>query len=264
MERWHYSDSGDGSPLVLLHGIGMSQAVWKPVMPLLSKHRRVIAFDIAGFGQSPPLSPGALPTMHNLAEALAENLIAIGITEPIDLVGNSLGGQLALEAAKLGLARSVVGISPSGLWQRHPAPYVKALFFSQRYFAASFPRLSRRLMRSPFAREMLMSIAISPGGRNIPTEDALRIRQDLVSATAFKSTFLNTGVFADGQHLTIPITVAFGARDRILGKASRRHDTLPAHTRWIEPPNWGHVPMWRDPTGVAELILNAKTFAPVT
>ena len=263
MERWHYTENGTGIPLVLLHGVGMSHAAWKPVVPFLSKHRRVIAFDTAGFGQSLPLAPDSPPTIHNLAKALADNLIAIGITQPVDLVGNSMGGQLALEAAKLGVAHSVVAISPSGLWQRHPPRHAKALFFSQRYFAKRFPGFSRWLMGSPMAREIMLYTAISPGGRNIPTEDALRIRQDLVSAKAFNSTFLNTEVFADGQRLTIPITVAFGARDGILGKASQRHDTLPAHTRWLEPPRWGHVPMWRDPAGVAGLILNAQTWTPL-
>jgi pimeloyl-ACP methyl ester carboxylesterase len=51
--------------LILLHGIGMSHAAWKAVTPHLSSTRHVIAFDIAGFGSTPPLAAGTLATISN-------------------------------------------------------------------------------------------------------------------------------------------------------------------------------------------------------
>jgi hypothetical protein len=51
------------------------------------------------------------------------------------------------------------------------------------------------------------------------------------------------------------VTVAFGARDLILTGGARQRTALPAHTRWITKARWGHVPMWVDPRGVAQLIL---------
>ena len=90
--NWHYHESGTGETLVLLHGIGMSHAAWMPVIPYLAKHRRVIAFDLAGFGQSPALPDGLEPTMENLANVLRENLQRLGIQTPVHLAGNSLGG----------------------------------------------------------------------------------------------------------------------------------------------------------------------------
>ena len=50
---WNRLDVGSGRPLVLLHGIGMSHKAWNPIVPILSQSRRVIAFDVAGFGDSP-------------------------------------------------------------------------------------------------------------------------------------------------------------------------------------------------------------------
>ena len=38
-------------------------------------------------------------------------------------------------------------------------------------------------------------------------------------------------------------------------EGSRQRSELPSHTRWIEKRSWGHVPMWCDPEGVADLIL---------
>lgn len=46
-------EAGDGPPLVLVHGSGMSASTWAPLMPCLGT-RRLIAFDLPGFGLSDP------------------------------------------------------------------------------------------------------------------------------------------------------------------------------------------------------------------
>src|SRR3954470_17608784 len=105
---WHCRETGSGPALILLHGIGMSHTAWSAVTPYLCSTRRVIAFDIAGFGETPPLPEGTLPTIRHLVDALELCLDEIGLTVPADIVGNSLGGTMALEAARRGLARTVV------------------------------------------------------------------------------------------------------------------------------------------------------------
>ena len=139
---WRYEETGSGRPLILLHGIGMSHAAWNAVTPYLRATRRVIAFDIAGFGLTPPLPAGTLPTIANLVEALERSLHEMGLDLPIDVAGNSLGGCMALEAARRGIARSVVAISPIGLWRAHPAPHVKYVFRGMRLHGAVFPESS--------------------------------------------------------------------------------------------------------------------------
>src|SRR5215471_18435207 len=125
---WHYSEAGSGHPLILLHGIGMSHAVWNAVIGNLAATRRLIAFDIAGFGLTPALPDGTPPTASNLVDGLQHSIREIGIAIPVDICGNSLGGYLALEAARRGLARSVVAISPAGLWKKRPPAHVKRVF----------------------------------------------------------------------------------------------------------------------------------------
>ena len=127
-----------GRPLVLLHGIGMSGSAWNSVMPYLGASRRLIVFDIAGFGLTPPLPAGTPPTSANSAAALERLVRAMGVDWPVDIAGNSLGGLIALEAAKRGLARSVVAISPPGLWRDHGAPHVKCLFWTLRSWPREF------------------------------------------------------------------------------------------------------------------------------
>jgi len=109
---WHHTVTGAGRPLVLLHGIGMSHAVWNPVTPYLRESRTVISFDVAGFGATPPLPKRVPPTAANLVDALTHSLREIGLADRVDVAGNSLGGAMALEAARRGIARSA---DPAGV-----------------------------------------------------------------------------------------------------------------------------------------------------
>jgi pimeloyl-ACP methyl ester carboxylesterase len=252
---WHYREAGSGRPLILLHGIGMSGAAWNAVTPHLRARRRVIAFDVAGFGSTPPLPDGTPPTVHNLVDGLERAIRELGIDTPVDIGGNSLGGCMALEAGRRRLARSVVAISPIGLWEAHPAPHVRYVFGALRFAVNHFPALVKAAMRVPALRELTLAIPVSVGSRRMPRGDALRMVDDLVASTAFERTFESTRAPYSAVDIAVPLTVAFGDRDWILTKSSRRRDALPAHTRWVVQAGWGHVPMWVDPSGVAQLIL---------
>ena len=252
---WYYNETGSGRSLILLHGIGMSHGAWQAVMPYLCGMRRVIAFDIAGFGSTPPLPRATPPTIPNLVDGLEESLREMGLELPVDIAGNSLGGSMALEAAGRGLARSVVAISPAGLWRGHGAPHVKYVFGGLRFLARNFPGLLKATVRHPLLREVALAVPLSVGSRRMPVSDALRAVDDLATARGFEATFEQTRAPFSGGNIAVPVTVAFGDRDWILLERWRRLNELPAHTRWVEKHSWGHVPMWVDPVGVTELIL---------
>ena len=252
---WHYYEKGSGRPLILLHGIGMSHVAWNAVIPYLCSTRRVIAFDIAGFGLTPRLPSGTLPTVPNLVEGLERSLREMGIEVPVDIAGNSLGGYMALEAAKRGIARSVVAISPAGLWRGHGAPHVKYVFGGLRFLARNLPQLLKATVQIALLRELALAVPMSVGSRRMPVSDALRAVDDLATSSAFEETFDNTLTPFSGGSIAVPVTVAFGDRDWILLKGWQRRDELPVHTRWVEKHGWGHVPMWVDPVGVSHLIL---------
>ncbi len=250
---WHTVEQGQGRPLVLLHGIGMSSAAWKPVMSSLARQRRVIAFDVAGFGLTPSLA--SPPTMNNLVLALVDALHEMGIHEPVDLVGNSMGGWMALEAARLGMARSVVAISPAGLWAKPPA-HVKHVFFNMRRITRAAPSVVKAMLRVGVLREALMALPLTTGSIRMPAEEAIAAALDFVNAPGFETTFAHAERFREGQGITVPVTVAFGTHDWLMTPNARLRDELPSHVRWLEPRGWGHVPMWKDPEGVAQLILD--------
>jgi pimeloyl-ACP methyl ester carboxylesterase len=252
---WHYAEWGTGRPLVLLHGLGMSHVAWTPVAPLLARERRVIAFDIAGFGRTPPLPRPTPPTVSDLVDALEACLHELGLALPIDIAGNSLGGWMALEAGRRGLARRVVAISPAGLWPSSPPAHVHLIFRALRFSARHLPGVAKRVLSVPALRELMLAVPISAGSRRMPAAAAARVVDDLGLCPAFEATLAQTRAPFAGSDIAVPLTVAFGDRDWILTARSRRHDALPPHTRWLEPRGWGHVPMWADPEGVAAVIL---------
>jgi pimeloyl-ACP methyl ester carboxylesterase len=256
---WHYEQNGSGRPLILLHGIGMSHAAWHAVTPYLSPTRRIVAFDIAGFGSTPPLPTGTPPTIHNLVDALVESIEEMGIHIPVDIAGNSFGGSLALAAAQRGIARTAVAISPAGLWRTHPPAHVRYVFQILRFMARNFPGAMKATVRIAPLRELTLALPLSVGSRRMPVGDAVRAIDDLALSTAFEETFDSTRSPLSATDIPVPVTVAFGDCDWILPGRSRCRDRLPAGATWIEPRGWGHVPMWADPCGVARLILHGTT-----
>ena len=93
----HYQEvEGEGSTLVLVHGIGASYLTWQPVVELLAENHRVLVPDLIGFGFSPP--HGRKTTVHRNAEFLIE-FVETMTDEPVTFVGNSMGGLVSMLAA---------------------------------------------------------------------------------------------------------------------------------------------------------------------
>lgn len=90
-----YAEAGSGSPLVLLHGWGMSSAVFNEALLELSDEFRVLAPDLPGHGSSTAASDYSLEA---LADDLLEWLAGLDLSD-IRLLGWSLGGQIALRLA---------------------------------------------------------------------------------------------------------------------------------------------------------------------
>ncbi|MGB3185818.1 MAG: SDR family NAD(P)-dependent oxidoreductase [Ornithinimicrobium sp.] len=88
------TEVGDTSTIVLLHGIGRSLEDWNLQHDLLSEHHQVISLDLPGFGYS-PRSPAGMG-LESLADAANATLDALGHVGPVHVVGNSLGGAIAM------------------------------------------------------------------------------------------------------------------------------------------------------------------------
>ncbi len=102
---------GDGPPLVMIHGWGVSSQVWLSTAPLLAKHFRVITFDLRGHGRS-----GRVLADHQRITWAEDTVRLMEILTPDGayVVGHSLGGWISLVLPSLapGLATKIVSEDP--------------------------------------------------------------------------------------------------------------------------------------------------------
>lgn len=106
--------AGQGEPLLLLHGLLLTWESWGAVLGELSGDHEVFALTLPGHRSAPALRRPA--TFAALADAVEQAMDETGWLTA-HLVGNSLGGWLALELAARGRARSVTAIAPGGMWE---------------------------------------------------------------------------------------------------------------------------------------------------
>ncbi len=92
----HYVESGQGSPLLLLHGVGGSHEMWLPIVPDLARSHRVIAADHRGHGASDK------PRGSYTISLFCQDWLALLDVLKVDrahLVGLSMGGAIAMRLA---------------------------------------------------------------------------------------------------------------------------------------------------------------------
>jgi pimeloyl-ACP methyl ester carboxylesterase len=249
---------GSGQPLVLVHGLGLSWRSWQPVLDALEDRHDVIAIDLPGFGESPPLPDGVAPTPSRLADAVESELDRLGLDGPA-LVGNSLGGWVALELARRGRATRAIVISPSGLESPPERALVIALNQQMRLRARFGAPLGRWLTAPALARVMLFG-----GLRSQPwllsPDAAADDLHDFGYSPGFQSTLRSTVASRAPMWLgdiQVPVRVAYGTLDLMLGvfTAPRFAAAIPG-AELVPLPAVGHVPMLDDPGLVARTILD--------
>ena len=245
--------TGAGEPVVLIHGIGHRRQAWDPVIDLLATDYEVIAIDLPGFGESPELPPGLaydMPTtMANFAGIFAD----LGIDRP-HVVGNSLGGAIAVELGARDLARSVTALSPGGFWKPYDRRRALMLLGSLRLSAMMPESTLRRIARIPRLRNQTMAPIVAHPER-ISAEDFVADALAMAHAPAYKPTARTAASYQCQAVPTVPTTIAWGTRDRVLPvrQAAIARKRLPS-ARHMSLPGCGHVPMIDDPELVAQVI----------
>ncbi len=204
------TDSGQGQPVVLLHGIGRSALVWQPlVKQLLGQPYRVITFDLLGFGDSPKPSWPAYD-IDDHAQAVIANIKRQHFGQPVVLVGHSLGALVALRVARLQpkLVKHLVlyemplyeGLPEKRHYKARLAAYFKFYEWATRQnpsFGETKKRFSERLATSVVGSEL--------------TVDTW---QPFVKS--LKNSIMKQTAADDIKHLLMPADVIYGSRDMLV------------------------------------------------
>jgi pimeloyl-ACP methyl ester carboxylesterase len=255
---WNYVRRGSGPPLLLLHGIGSRWQMWEPVLAQLTAQREVIALDLPGFGASPMPPPGTPAGVPSLTRLVAEFLDELGVQRP-HVAGNSLGGMVALELAKAGRVSSVTALSPAGFHSRGELIYQRAALWTLARVARALEPWADQLNRSPIGRTLSYSLVVARP-RQISAADGAASARALAGAPWFDATLKAfSAPFAGGEQIDVPVTIAWGAKDRLLRprQAARAQREIP-RARVLKLTRCGHVPTYDDPGEVARVLLEGS------
>jgi pimeloyl-ACP methyl ester carboxylesterase len=245
-------EAGAGEPVLLLHGLGATKASFLPtVAALASERRRAIAIDLPGFGDSAkPLR--ARYDARFFARAVVAVLDALGL-DRADLVGNSMGGRVAIEAGLRHPARvrRLVLLAPSLAWLRE-RPWAPLLRLVPPQLGAVQPA-PRRLVEAIVRRSI-------PGAQDgwaaVGVDEFLRAYLTPSGRAAFyaaaRNIYLEEPYGPDGFWTRLPQLEAeslfvWGRQDPLVPLAFARHvrEALP-HAEHLEL-DCGHVPQLERP-----------------
>lgn len=243
--------------LLLIHGMGSASTAWQPIIDDLSNYFTVVTVDLPGHGftamdEAQPMDP------RSLAESVFETMNSLGIAK-YHVVGNSLGGWIALEMAamKTDAIVSVTGLAPAGLWikpfvARYPGTAIA------RILASSLKVVSPLLLHYEWARKIGFE-NVSPKWRDFSYQLCVEATHAMATAAGYYPAWdaLLRKRFDQNISENVPITVIFGDTDRTLPSSTCQERSLvPAHTKWLVLADCGHAPMWDHPTEVVSQILS--------
>ncbi len=252
---------GSGSPLVLLHGFVDTWRTWELVLPALEARHDVLAPTLAGHAGGPEIVGETAASA--IVDAVERSMDQAGFASA-HVVGNSLGGYIALQLAMRGRARSVVAFAPAGGWAAHDHSFRDA-------HVPYFSRMQRQLkLVAPHAEAALATPAgrrrasqmIATNYEHIPAELLAHQLRGVVACWGL--TTLTDGAVREGwrvepERIECPVRIVWGTQDKLLpwpSAAARFRQEWLAHADWIELDGVGHCPQLDVPVEAAQLILD--------
>lgn len=244
-------EAGDGPPILALHGLGATKGSFLPTVAGLSRRFRTIALDLPGFGDSSKPIAAAYDA-NFFAAACIELLDALGL-ERVHLLGNSLGGRVALEIALRHPDRvgRLALLAPALAWRR-PRPWVPLLRLTRPELG--LVQLAPRGLVEAIIRPLIPGA--DEGWRAAGVDEFLRAYLTPAGRAAFYAAARH--IYLDEPHgkdgfwprlatLRADALFVWGRQDRLVPIAFARHvaDAVP-HARQLEL-NCGHVPQIERP-----------------
>lgn len=257
-----YIEAGSGTPIILLHGLAATNTSFLPTFVELHHDHRVIAPDLPGFGDS--AKPIRSYDAAFYASWLIDFLDALGI-EKAHLIGNSMGGRIAIETALRVPDRvdrvALLAPSPAFIRGRQYARIVRFLRPELAFLPLSVPRRQvvgsiKRLFAKPerladdwyeSAADEFIRVFSSPRGRIGFFSAARQIY--------LEQPYGETGFWDRLPQLSRPALFVWGEKDWLVPSRFERHvqRCLPEATSVVLP-DCGHVPQYESPDETHRLI----------
>jgi pimeloyl-ACP methyl ester carboxylesterase len=234
--RLHYSNRGEGSPIVLIHGNAVNGDDWNTsgVAELLLRSHRVIIFDRPGFGYS-ERPRGHLRTATQQAELLHKALRQLGVERPV-IVGHSWGTIVALALAERHQAdvAGLVLLSGYYFWTLRPDALLAV--------AGALPMLGDVLrytispllgwLQMPLLKWAMFSPARVPARFQAEYSPAMALRPSQIRASSVDGALMIPGALAlrrDYKDLTLPVVIIAGDGDKVVFKrrSEQLRDSIP-------------------------------------
>lgn len=201
-------DTGTGSPVVLLHGLGSSSEAWSNVITLLQGTHRVIAFDLIGFGDAP--KPDWINyDVDDHARAVISAMSKANIKEPVILTGHSMGCLVAVRIARLRpdlIDRLVLYEMP--LYA--DVPSLKRYTLLRKMYFRIFQLVLKKPDYSPENVHRVQKIASHMSGFELSEETWTPYVKSL------KNTIIRQHTAEDMQQLRIPMDLIYGSLDMVI------------------------------------------------
>jgi len=251
--RLRMIDTGNGTPVLLIHGIGASMYTWRSTLPpLVGAGYRVIAFDNRGFGFSDQPAHGYRNADYvRLVVALLDSL---GVASAV-LVGHSMGGTIAAEVALAhpDRVRGMVLIDAAGYGMRWPGVLKIARWPIIGEIATTFRGrwLTERILRSTFAdRGKVTESDVDQYYAPVPQPDFGRALRGVLREFRFDSLGGRLG------RVQTPTLLLWGAADRWIPvrDGARFARELP-RSEFVVVERSGHNPHEESPDRVNQLLL---------
>lgn len=193
----HYTVSGSGSPMVLMHGWGCDHSTLASIEAVASRNHTVYNVDFPGFGNTPePPEVWGVEQYTRMIECMVQKL---GLNRPV-LLGHSFGGRVGLLYASRNEVSKLILVDAAGVKPRRPLKY---------YVNVYGFKLAKRIVRLVYSRER--------ANRVIADWRSRRGSADYNNASPRMKSILSKVVNEDLRHvmpsITCPTLLIWGEND---------------------------------------------------